>query len=436
MNIKKLIPLDSQIRILYHYLCWVLALLYYGNPAKDMIVIWVTWTKWKTTTTNIIAKWLKDAGENVFMFSTVNYMVWDELLENNFKMTSPSPFILQKFLKQAQERWCKYAVIETSSHSIFYNRNFWIDYDVVVMTNVYQDHLDLHKSMDNYMKTKLRLFENLVRYKRKNWVKKVSVVNVDSPYFQNFVNIIDDHKYTYWLSNSAQIKAQNIVYGKEYTEFEIKMPSNIVKMKTKLKWEFNIYNILAAFCVLVSQKISLEFITNTIYTTNWIPWRLEEVSNNKWIKIFVDYAHTEESLKNVLETVKKIEWIWRVFTVFGATWDRDKTKRPKMWKVVDDLSDVIILTDDDTYSENSLSIINDVAKWIKRKEWENFWIVPDREDAIRTALVMIEKDDVLLIAWKWAETVQVTNKWSIKWSDVEITKKILKEIEDNELAKI
>lgn len=433
MNVKKLIPLDSPIRVFYHYICWIIALFYYWNPAKDMIVIWVTGTKWKTTTTNIIAKGLKDAWENVFMFSTVNYMIWDELLENNFKMTSPSPFILQKFLKKAQDKWCKYAVIETSSHSMFYNRNYWIDFDVVVLTNVYQDHLDLHKNMDNYMRTKLKLFENLVRYKRKPWVKKVSVVNVDSPYFQEFVNIVDDNKYTYWLSKSAQILAQNITYGKEYTDFEIKMPSNVIKMKTKLKWEFNIYNILAAFCVLVSQKISIESITNTIFTTNWIPWRLEEVSNDKEIKIFVDYAHTEESLRSVLETVKKIEWIWRVITVFWATWDRDKTKRPKMWKVVDDLSDVIILTDDDTYTENSLSIINDVAKWIKRKEWEDFWIVPDREDAIRTALVMSEKNDLILIAWKWAETVQVTNKWPIVWSDVEITRKILKEIEDNEL---
>jgi len=436
MGIKQLISLDSPIRVFYHYLCWLTASIIYWNPAQDMIVIWVTWTKWKTTTTNIIAKWLKDAGEKVFMFSTVNYMLWDELLENNFKMTSPSPFILQKFLKKAQVAWCKYAVIETSSHSIFYNRNYWIDYDVVVLTNVYQDHLDLHKTMDNYMRTKLKLFENLVRYQRKPWVKKVSVVNVDSPYFQEFVNVVDDNKYTYWLSKSAQIVAQNIVYGKEFTEFEVKMPSNVVKMKTKLKWEFNIYNILAAFCVLVSQKISLDSIAHTVLTTNWIPWRLEEVSNNKWIKIFVDYAHTEESLKNVLETVKKIEWIWRVITVFGATWDRDKTKRPKMWKVVNDLSDVIVLTDDDTYNENSLSIINDVTKWIKRKEWEDFWIVPDREDAIRTALVMSEKNDIVLIAWKWAETVQVTNKWPIKWSDVEITRRILKEIEDNELTGI
>lgn len=436
MNIKKLISLDSPLRVLYHFLRWVVAFYVYGNPARDMIVIWITWTKWKTTTTNIIAKWLRDAGEKVFMFSTVNYMIWDDFLENNLKMTSPSPFVLQKLLKKAKNAGCKYAVIETSSHSIFYNRNYWIDFDIVALTNISQDHLDLHKTMENYYKIKLKLFENLVRYRRKNWIKKVSVVNIDSQYSSEFLNIVDDNKYTYWLSNTAQIKAQNITYWIDFTEFEIKIPWNTVKMKTKLKWEFNIYNILASVCVLISQKVPLDSIVNTIATTNWIPGRLEEVSNNKWIKIFVDYAHTEDSLKNVLETVRNITWIWKIITVFGATWDRDKSKRPKMWKVVNELSDSIILTDDDTYTENSLSIINDVAKWIKRKEWDNFWIVPDREDAIRTALIMAQKSDLIIIAGKWAETLQITNKWPINWSDVWTVKKILKEIEDNELVRV
>ncbi len=368
------------------------------------------------------------------MFSTVNYMIWDELSDNNLKMTSPSPFVLQKLLKKARSAGCEYAVIETSSHSIYYNRNFWIDYDVVVFTNLSQDHLDLHKTMDEYAHVKYRLFENLVKYKRKPWVKKISVVNLDSNYSELFLQAIADNIYTYWLGTNSQIKAQNISYNKDYTNFEIKLPSNTLEVKTKLKWEFNIYNILASVCVLISQKVPLESIIKTIENTNWIPGRLEEVNNNKWFNIFVDYAHTEESLKSVLETLKKMEWIWRIITIFWATWDRDKTKRPKMWNVVNNLSDVIILTDDDTYSENSLSIINDVAKWIKRKEWENFWIIPDRTDAIRTWLIMAKENDVILIAGKWAETVQVTNNWPIAWSDIEVTKTILREMDDNELA--
>ncbi|MDD2565446.1 MAG: UDP-N-acetylmuramoyl-L-alanyl-D-glutamate--2,6-diaminopimelate ligase [Candidatus Gracilibacteria bacterium] len=436
MNIKKLISLDSPLRVLYHFLRGVVAFYVYGNPARDMIVIGITGTKGKTTTTNIIAKGLRDAGEKVFMFSTVNYMIGDDFLENNLKMTSPSPFVLQKLLKKAKNAGCKYAVIETSSHSIFYNRNYGIDFDIVALTNISQDHLDLHKTMENYYKIKLKLFENLVRYRRKNGIKKVSVVNIDSQYSSEFLNIVDDNKYTYGLSNTAQIKAQNITYGIDFTEFEIKIPGNTVKMKTKLKGEFNIYNILASVCVLISQKVPLDSIVNTIATTNGIPGRLEEVSNNKGIKIFVDYAHTEDSLKNVLETVRNITGIGKIITVFGATGDRDKSKRPKMGKVVNELSDSIILTDDDTYTENSLSIINDVAKGIKRKEGDNFWIVPDREDAIRTALIMAQKSDLIIIAGKGAETLQITNKGPINWSDVGTVKKILKEIEDNELVRV
>ena len=131
-----------------------------------------------------------------------------------------------------------------------------------------------------------------------------------------------------------------------------------------------------------------------------IPGRLEEISNNHGFAVFVDYAHTEDSLKSVLETLRTMEGIGRVITVFGATGDRDTTKRPKMGRVADTLSDVVILTEDDNYTENSLKIIRDVSMGIRRKEGENFWIIPSREDAIRTALVMAKKNDVVLIAGK------------------------------------
>ncbi len=430
MNIKNLISLNNPIRLFYHYIRWVIAFYLYWNPARDMIVVWVTGTKWKTTVSNIIAKWLIDAWKKVFMFSTVNYIIWNKTYENNKKMTSPSPFVLQKLLLKAKKAWCEYAIIETSSHSIYYNRNYWLDFDIAVFTNLSQDHLDLHKTMEEYANTKFKLFSNLVKYRRKKNVKKIAVINVDNEYSYIFLDTIVDNMYIYWLNDNAQIKAQNIKFKKDFTEFTIKMPSNTLNIKTSLKWEFNIYNILAAFCVLVSQKISIDKIIKTIEKFTWIPWRLEEVPNNKWYKIFIDYAHTENSLKNVLETVKQMEWVKKIITIFWATWDRDKTKRPKMWKVVDNLSDIIILTDDDTYSENSLSIINNVTKWIKRKEWQNFWIIPDRKDAIRTGLLIWQKDDVILIAWKWAETVQVTNKWPIPWKDINVVNKILQELEE------
>lgn len=167
----------------------------------------------------------------------------------------------------------------------------------------------------------------------------------------------------------------------------------------------------------------------------WVPGRLEEIPNLRGGKIFVDYAHTEESLRSVLDTVRKIEGVKRVIVLFGATGDRDKTKRPKMWRIADNMADVVILTDDDTYTEDSLAIIREVTEWISRREGEDFWIVPDREDAIRTALLMLHPGDVLLAAGKWAETVLVTQSWPIPWNDRKVIERILMEIESQVIAK-
>lgn len=397
---RSLIALDSPIRVFYHYLRGLSALYLYGNPARDMIVIGITGSKGKTTVTNLVARGLEHAGKKVFMFSTTAYSINGAYSENNMKMTSPSPFVLQRLLKEAKEAGCEYAVIETSSHSIFYNRNYGIDYDVAVLTNISQDHLDLHRTMDNYAATKLQLFKNLVQYRRKPGVKKVAAINIDSDYASLFLSETFDTMYSYGMATNAQIRPQKVRYLKEGTEFEIKMPSNTLSIRTKLRGNFNVSNILAAVSVLVSQKIDIPTIIEAIESVEVIPGRLEEIANNRGLTVFVDYAHTEESLRNVLETVKQMEGIGRIITVFGATGDRDTTKRPKMGRVVDQLSDVVILTEDDNYTENGLKIIKEVSMGIKRKEGENFWIVPSRMDAIRTALVMAEKEDVVIIAGK------------------------------------
>ncbi|EKD29957.1 MAG: hypothetical protein ACD_78C00200G0002 [uncultured bacterium (gcode 4)] len=435
--LRSLIALDSPLRIFYHYLRGLIAFHFYGNPARDMIIIGITGSKGKTTVTNLVARGLEHAGKKVFMFSTANYSINGQWSENTMKMTSPSPFVLQRLLKEAKEAGCEYAVIETSSHSIFYNRNYGIDYDVAVLTNISQDHLDLHRTMDNYAATKLLLFKNLVNFRRKPGVKKIAVVNIDSDYASMFLSeTTPDIMYTYGMSANAQIRSQNIYYFKEGTEFEIKMPSNIVSIKTKLRGNFNVSNILAAVSVLISQKIDIPTIVTAIKSVEIIPGRLEEIENNRGLMVFVDYAHTEDSLRNVLETVKQMEGIGRIITVFGATGDRDTNKRPKMGRIVDTLSDVIILTEDDNYTENSLKIIKEVSMGIKRKEGEGFWIVPSRMDAIRTALLIAEEGDVVLIAGKWAETSQITNTGAIDWDDRVMTRKILREIDENEIVMV
>ncbi len=430
-SFHKIVALDSPIRIFYHYVRGIFAYTLSGNPAREMTIIGITGTKGKTTTSNIVAKWLLASGKKVAMFSTVNMIINGEETENTSKMTTPSPFVVWNFIRRARDAGCDYLVMETSSHALYYNRVYGLRYDVAVLTNISQDHLDLHKTMDNYVNTKLLLFKNLYKYGIRKNIKKVGVVNIDCEYASRFLSrdIVLDNVYTFGFSPSAQLRAENVTMTDTGISFDIRMASNNFHIDSRLQWDFNVMNILAASSVLMSQRVDIATIQETMRTIGGVPGRLEEVPNLRRAKIFVDYAHTEESLRSVLETLKKIEWTKRIITLFGATGDRDKTKRPKMGRIVDILSDVIILTDDDTYTEDSLAIIRDVSIGIKRKEGKNFWIIPDREDAIRTALLMLHPGDILLAAGKGAETVQVTQKWSIPWNDRQVIERILMEIE-------
>ena len=368
------------------------------------------------------------------MFSTANWYThstgWHE---NTTKMTSTDPFTLQRFLRDGRDSGCTYAVIEVSSHAIFFHRDYGVEYDAVVLTNISQDHLDLHHTMDAYARTKLRLFEGLVYRHRKPNIKKISCVNVDSPFHELFTAATADVLTTYGLSAQSQVSATDIRLARDTTSFMLTLPSKRIALTTHLRGMFNVYNVLAAVALLSSLAIPMDRIIEGIGGTPSVPGRMEEVENANSYSIFVDYAHTEESLRAVLDTIRGMEGIGRIITVFGATGDRDRTKRPKMGKVVDELSDVVIVTDDDTFSEASGRIIEDILRGIDRAMGDRLWAIPSREDAIRTALLMAQSTDVILIAGKGCETVQVTNAGSIPWQDTQVVRRILREIEENTL---
>lgn len=430
---KKLVALDNPLRLSYHKLRAIIANIYYGFPSKDMTIIWVTGTNWKTTTCNIIAKWLRIAWKKVFMFSTVNIIINDKEYQNDTKMTSPDAFELQRLLRKAKNEWCEIAIIETASHGIKMNRVWGIDYDIAVLTNITQDHLDLHKTMKDYVNTKLKLFENLISSRKKPWVKKVAIINKESNYADLFLDETYNSLYTYWNSRGCDLIAKNIVDDWIITKFEVDIAWPNINIETKLKWDFNIQNILAAIGVFISLKIKADEISKAIKLINWIPWRMENVENNEWFNIIVDYAHTEDALEKVLNTIKWFKNRWKIITVFWATWDRDKSKRFNMWKIVSEKSDIVILTQDDDYSEKTEEIMNDVLPWIDRKEWDNFWAISTRKEAIQTALFMAKKWDIILLAWKWDEHVMVTNNWLVKWHDKTVVLDILKSIDDNRI---
>ncbi len=428
IKLKKMISLDNPFRLLYHKFRAITANIVYGFPSKKMVIIWVTWTNWKTSTCNIIAKWLRNAGKKVFMFSTLNYIIWDEEYSNNIKMTSPDAFYLQKLFKKAKDADCEYAVIETASHWIKMNRIWGINYDIVVLTNITRDHLDLHKTMEDYVNTKLQIFKNLMYYDRKPNIKKTAIINMDSEYKELFMNETYDSRITYSIDSSSDMEISDLKIDYEKTSFRLDIPWYHLNINTKLRGIFNVYNIMASVWVFVSLWISIKDIERTVAEIDFIPWRMEEVENDRNMKIFVDYAHTPDAIEKVILTATELKNSWKIITVFWATWDRDSTKRPIMWKIVSNLSDIVILTQDDDYTEDTNEIIKDVLTWIERKQWEDFWIVPDRKSAIRTALLKANSKDIILLLWKWDEHVMMTNAWPIKWHDKTVLQELLSEI--------
>lgn len=434
-KLKSFIALDNPFRLGYHLIRAIIANIAYGFPSKGMTIIGVTGTNGKTTTSNIIAEGLRTSGRKVFMFTTVNIMVGDEVFTNHSKMTSPDAFDLQKWFAAAKKEGCEVAVIETASHGIKMHRNWGVDYDICVLTNITQDHLDLHGTMDDYVNTKLRIFKKLMYYQRKPWVKKTWIINLESDYKELFLNETYDSLFTYGTSYEANVKAENITNTRASMNFKVNMPGKDLSIKTQLRWNFNVSNILAAIWVFASLGIERETIEKIISEIHTIPGRMEEVKSKDGFSVFIDYAHTADALENVLETLKEMKWKGRIITVFWATWNRDISKRPIMWEVVSRLSDLVIVTQDDDYSENPAKIIKDILPGIDRKQGEDFWIIADRREAIRTALLTAKKDDIILLAGKGDEHSLITNHWPTQWHERTIVEEMLQGIEDNTILR-
>lgn len=257
---------------------------------------------------------------------------------------------------------------------------------------------------------------------------------MESEYKELFLAETYDSLYTYGFSPDANVRAENLKNTKKSMRFDVVIPGQKFQIITQLRGNFNVSNILAAASVAMWLGISTDLIVSSIKEVTWIPGRMEEVISPDWFSVFIDYAHTPDALENVLETLNEMKGKGRIITVFWATWERDTSKRPIMWEVVSRLSDVLIVTQDDDYAENTQKIIKDILPGIDRKQGEDFWIIPSRLEAIRTALLIAESDDIILLAGKWDEHILVTNNWPVEWHDRTIVEKILKDIDDNTLV--
>ena len=388
-----------------------LAFTYYKKPALRLKMAGVTGTNGKTTTTFLIKHICETAGLRSGLIGTVRYEIGERVLPAT--RTTPESLDLQELLAQMAGAGCKAAVMEVSSHALAQERTRGLEWDVAVFTNLTQDHLDFHQTMANYFEAKALLFTGLKDQPNKK--QAAAVLNIDDPAGEKLVSRLDQDVpvVTYGMSARADFRASN--YRAEFsgTSFQLDARGKIYLVRVPLIGRFNVSNAMAALAAASSLGISLRDAVLSLAKSPQVPGRLEAVQAKRQFQVFVDYAHTDDALLNVLKTLRELG-PRRLIVVFGAGGDRDKQKRPLMGRVADQNADYSIVTSDNPRKEDPLAIIADIKKGFRS---ENFETVPDRAEAIARAIALAQPRDIIVIAGKGHEAYQEFADHTIPFDD-------------------
>ena len=395
----------------------------FGNPARDLRIIAVTGTNGKTTTVNFLNEILKEAGYRTAMFSTANIEIAGEQTVNDTNSTTATVARLQKFFRDAKKADVEFALIEATSHALDQYKFEGVPIEMAIMTNLTQDHLDYHKTMENYAAAKAKLFEM-----NPNFV----VLNADDEWFDYFNNFAtESQKITYGEGESADVKIENFKLYKKGSEAKLRIDNNVeLEIATNLPGEFNIYNMTAAAAGAYLLGISLKDIQEGIANLEGVSGRFEYATPGLPFDTIVDYAHTPDALKKLLKSAKEISKN-RTILVFGACGDRDREKRPIMGKIAQNLADRIIITDEENYTEDATQIREEIISGISKKNDKlpaNIQEIPDRKEAIRKALQIAGKGDIVLITGLGHEVYRVIDGEKTPWNDTQIVREIAQEI--------
>jgi UDP-N-acetylmuramoyl-L-alanyl-D-glutamate--2,6-diaminopimelate ligase len=390
----------------------VLADEFYEHPSHAMSVVGITGTNGKTTTAYLLRALFEAAGMKSGLLGTVTYMVGDEAVSAS--RTTPEAPDVQRMFRLMVDRGCVACVMEVSSHALALKRVNGTRFAAGVFTNLTRDHLDYHKDMDSYFSAKRRLFEMLPE-------GAPAVINLDDPRGDSLVRGVP-RAITYAISKPADVTPGPLTLTWQGVEFDAKTPRGHVRVRSRLVGRPNVSNILAA----VSTAIGLDLPTAAIETglaeIQGVPGRFQMVSTARDnIAVVVDYAHTDDALKNLLETARPLAQ-GRVITVFGCGGDRDRTKRPLMGAVASRLSDVVIVTSDNPRSEDPARIIEEIKLGIQGADREagSFFAIVDRADAIEQAIGMAKPGDLVLLAGKGHEKTQVIGQQELPFDEVEL----------------
>jgi len=392
---------------------------FYDHPSRRFLLIGVTGTNGKTTTSNLIATIFEDRGHKVGLIGTIHNRIGDKIIP--VERTTPESSDLQELFSQMVAENVTCVVMEVSSHALDLARVRGCEFDIAVFTNLTQDHLDYHQSMEEYYQAKSKLFKDLNNDTNKIY-PKAAVINCDDPWGQKLLGEINVEKISYGIDNKANLKAEALKITSTGVSYRI----DEEEIKLQLTGKFNVYNSLAALAAAQTQGVSREDAKQSLERITGIAGRFQLVEGTDDFAVIVDYAHTPDSLVNILTTAREFAK-GRIITVFGCGGDRDRTKRPIMGKAAAEFSDFSIVTSDNPRTEDLQTIINDILPGIKEIVGpDKYHVVIDRRQAIKEALEMAKKDDIVIIAGKGHETYQEVNGKKYPFDDKAVAEEILK----------
>jgi len=391
----------------------------HGHPARALDLVGVTGTNGKTTTAFLIDATLRAAGVTTGLVGTVQYRVAERVFDAT--RTTPESADLQALFREMVDAGCRAAVLEVSSHSLALKRVYGCPFRVAVFTNLTRDHLDFHGDMDSYFAAKRILFEEHLRS------DGVAVLNADDDRSAQLAASSRGRVWTYSLTRPADFVAKDVALTLAGARFTAQTPAGAFEIVSPLLGSFNVENLLAALAAALALDVPPADALRGLTSISGVPGRLERVHAGQEFAVIVDYAHTDDALKKLLETVRQLR-PRRLITVFGCGGDRDRTKRPLMGAVAARLSDVVIVTSDNPRSEPPEAIIEEIQLGMNGGRKTGRLALVDRREAIRCALEMARPEDAVVIAGKGHETVQVLRDRIVPFDDRQVVRELLGEL--------
>mgnify|MGYP006281773659 FL=1 len=386
---------------------------FFENPLKDIELIGVTGTNGKTTTTYLIKEILNNSGYRTGLIGTIE--VFDGIKSKSASRTTPEAVDIYRYLAEMRANGVQYTVMEVSSHALALHRVDTMDFKVAVFTNLTQDHLDYHETMEEYAKQKAKLFKKLKPDGQ-------AVINNDDTYSDFFKSSTENNVITYSIENESNLHAKEIELSLKGVKFKL----DNLKFDLNLTGKFNIYNSLAAIGVAKSLDLEEDLIKKALEGVKGIPGRFETLDLDQDFTVIIDYAHTPDSMVNVLDAVKHFVHN-DIIIVFGCGGERDKGKRPIMGEIAVREGDYVVVTTDNPRAEDPLTIIEEIKDGIEKSEYDTPYIIKaDRKEAIYEAVNKAQKDDVIFIIGKGHETYQVFADKTIDFNDKEVAKTAIK----------